>query len=171
MEAAAGAAVSGSLIPLSELTRGFPADGTPARLAYAQSVLFLRYLQRDHVFDRRLPDLVARVKSGVPFPIAFETTFSAPLADLEARWTEGLIDASWWVTIVSASGVVWTIAAGIFVLAWWIVRRRRRRAMHALARSERSSGDDEAWPPTPLALPDRGVSPFLAADDEDQRLH
>lgn len=170
LEAAAGAALSGSLIPLAELERGFPAEDAPARLAYAESVLFLRYLQRHHQFDTRLPDLVARVRAGSPFAVAFEATFGTTVASLEAPFVEGLEEGAWWVTLMSASGLMWAGAALIFLLAWWRIRHRSRLKLRRMALEERLAGldpdDDEAWPPTPVRLADNPPPPLGPRKDE-----
>ena len=42
------AALTSNLMPLSELTRTFPRQGPKVSLSYAQSALFLRYLERHH---------------------------------------------------------------------------------------------------------------------------
>ena len=174
LEAAAGAALSGTLIPLSALERGFPAEDAPARLAYAESVLFLRFLQREHRFDARLPDLVARVRSGAPFALAFERTFGSPVEALEAPFTEGLESSAWWVTLMSASSLLWGAAAVIFLFAWWRIRRRSRLKLRRMAIEERLAGldpdDDEPWPPTPVQLPDRPPPP-LTAPRKDEIIH
>ena len=174
-EAAAGAATSGNLIPLSELSAGFPAEGTPARLAYAESVLFIRFLQRSHAFDARLPALLDRMRSGAPFEMAFERTFGAPLPTLEADWAEGLARSSWWVTLISSASVIWALAGALFIFAWWRLRRRRQVRLRALALADSRGGasyddeHDEIWPATPVVLP-RTRSFDEALPDDDERI-
>lgn len=175
LEAAAGAALSGRLIPLAQLERGFPAEDAPARLAYAESVLFLRFLQREHAFDARIGDLLARVRAGSPFHIAFETTFGSPVPPLEATFVEGLEKSSGWLTLMSTSDTVWALGAVIIVFAWWRIRRRKRLRLRRMAIEDRLASpdhdDDEPWPPTPLTLPDRPPPDLMAPPQEDEIIH
>ncbi|GMV43036.1 MAG: hypothetical protein AMXMBFR64_47520 [Myxococcales bacterium] len=167
LEAAAGAALSGRLIPLADLERGFPAEDAAARLAYAESVLFLRYLQRHHAFDARLGDLLARVRGGSPFPVAFEATFGSPVAPLEAAFFEGLRDSSGWLALLSTTDLLWVAGALIIVYAWWRLRRRKRLKLQRMAIEDRlADEDDEPWPPTPLVLPDRPPPDLLPKKDD-----
>ena len=129
------AALTSNLMPLSELTRTFPRQGPKVSLAYAQSALFLRYLERHHGVDA-LPTLMRKLVVASSFDEAFTEVYGAPVAAIEGLWLEELDQASAWIALARDPNLLWGGMSLLFVLASWMKLRRRREALDALALQE-----------------------------------
>ncbi len=120
-----GAAATGSFIPLGELVDSFPGDVPRVHLAYSQSQLFVRYLQRV-TGGTGVKALVRALQDDMPFELAFDHTFAGS-PDTTWRKFERTIDpyASWLVFATSAA-VLWMLVLLLFL--WAYVRKRRKAA-------------------------------------------
>jgi hypothetical protein len=134
------ATVSHRLLPLADLDRSFPDDGPEVGVAYAESADVVRFLMRDD--DRaRFGSLVQRVKAGTPFERALADAYSTDLRKLEFEWREEASHRFGLVPILTGGGVVWTLIAGLAVLAYV---KRRRRAKAKLAQWAREEAEVDA---------------------------
>ena len=126
------AAALGRLLPLDDLSRGFPAGSARAGVAYAQSVHFVGYLQKRFGMDR-FRELMRRLAGGdehrAPFGDVVAEVFGQSVAALEAEWHEEL--SVWWglVPVVLGSSTLWMAATVLLILAW---RRRRAQSRQRL---------------------------------------
>ncbi len=124
-EAAAGAAVTDSLIPLEGLSKAF-AGGTAERgLAYAQAALFVRRLHDEHG-DQAFLDLHRGLAEGKSFSLAFKDAFGVHLRDAFYAWAGSmdlpalgwLLQNDWWL---------WSVAGLLFALAFGRLLLKKRR--------------------------------------------
>jgi len=120
-----------SLIPLSELCQGFPADASLAGLAYAQSDSFVRYLH-NRFGKAGLTSLVDAYMQGQACESGVQSAFGLSLDRLEADWYKATFDSG--IIPRSISEVlVWAvllviILAGPIVLT--IISARRRKGTY-----------------------------------------
>ncbi|MCB9728193.1 MAG: hypothetical protein H6744_09875 [Deltaproteobacteria bacterium] len=142
------AALTRSLIPLEDLSRGFPAQGAPLELAYAQSALFVHWLEREYGATA-LPRLARAMREGAPFEQAFDRAFGAPVATLEGQWLEGMEQNSPAIGLIADPEFLWGLTALLFLWAAALRMLRRRRALAAMS-------EDEARTIPAWAEPDEG---------------
>jgi hypothetical protein len=119
---------SGGVIPLAELTRGFPADPIRARLAYAASVDFVAFVAQEWG-EAAVRDLVRRMARGADVEEALAGATGEGFSSVEAAWRADWADPVFWARLVQVSGeAVWVLAAlGIVVGAFRVRRRNRAR--------------------------------------------
>jgi hypothetical protein len=112
-----------SLIPFAALD-AFPNDPRAARIAWAESADFVRYLERD---PSRFAAAVARAKSGDVLDRAVTDAYGTDLRGLEHAWRDDV--GTRCVTLpLAASGVLgWGVAIGAIVAR----RRKKQRLLRA----------------------------------------
>jgi hypothetical protein len=125
------AALTRNLIPLDELTARFPAQGAPLELAYAQSALFVHWLEREFG-AAALPRLVRHMRDGDEFDAAFTKAFGAPSATLESLWVEGIEASSPAVALIADPEFLWGLMSLLFLWAAAARMWRRRRELAAM---------------------------------------
>lgn len=142
LEAATQAALTGSLLPYRDIEFRFPESVARVRLAYAQSVLFLRWLLAEVEPDGHV-QVVRRVAAGERFRDAFEDVFGDTPEGLHDAWSRGLRDRASWIPVVTGTGFLWGLLTFVFVWTWW----RKRREMRALLDrwEEDDVGRPHAW--------------------------
>ncbi|MEW5723381.1 MAG: hypothetical protein AB1896_09760 [Thermodesulfobacteriota bacterium] len=126
--AMARAVVSGGLLPLSDLVKGFPMDPVGAETAYAQSYYFVAFL-RDHCGREVLGRLVGGLARGTEAEPALHEATGKPLARLETQFEEWLKRRFSIFWLLTGPEVLWPLAVLLLLLAW-VLRRRaadRRR--------------------------------------------
>ncbi len=129
------ASLGGRLMPLSDIERGFPADGDKAAIAYAQSADFVRFLLRRQ--DReRFKRLVGRVARGEPFARALGDAYSSNLRGLEFEWREQLKTRYSYVPILLGGGTLWVLVFGAVGIGWYRRRRRHKLTLQRWAEQE-----------------------------------
>jgi hypothetical protein len=131
----AAGAVSGP-IPLEELEARFPADPHRAGLAYAQSVDFLVYLQREHG-PLAVPALVRHLRDGKPLSQAIFLATGLPLDQVDAAWRSQLrvTSQAQWLQVIAGEGP-WFAAALLGTVAMFHARRRQRQRRDEIAAAE-----------------------------------
>jgi len=139
IEAATRAALTGSLVPLRDLTFRFPSAPGRVHLAYAQSLLFLRWLVREVERDGHVA-VVQRVAAGEKFEDAFRAVFGEPSEVRFDEWARGLRESSSWIPVLTGTGFLWGVLTLVFVWTWW----RKRREMREILRSWREEDEERA---------------------------
>lgn len=126
---------SKSILPLQELTRGFPRSQAGADLAYAQSQDAVRWLVevkgRDALFA-----LIAELHAGNNFDPAFKAVVGWDLATFDVRWRESLAERYRWASLFSNSYFLWGGLGGLALLGYLVRRNRRQRHLNKLAQQE-----------------------------------
>lgn len=134
------ATVGHRLLSLAALNRGFPGDGSEVSVAYAESADVVRFLMRDDN-RARFGSLVERVRAGAPFERALEDAYDTDLRKLEYEWREDASHRFGLVPMLTGGGALWSLMAGLVVLAW---AKRRKRAKAKLALWAREEAEMDA---------------------------
>ena len=135
-EAAAGAALHGNLIAFSDLHRGFPGSASGRRLAYAQSGLFLHFLQGRLGGPEGLREVITRMVDGASIHAAVLAVSGRSLDDLEADWRDTLAGVRPWIISLRDSWWLWTGMAFLFLFAVFVKTRRIRRRKKQMVEEE-----------------------------------
>jgi hypothetical protein len=139
-KALADASLSKTLLPLSELDQGFPADHFEVNIAYAESADFVRFLMRK-TDKERFVSLVERLRKGQTFSAAAADAYGSDLRKLEFQWKEDLSRRfTVWPAVLGGSSL-WVFVIGALVFGWV---RKRRRARAILARWDREEKEAAA---------------------------
>jgi hypothetical protein len=156
------AAVSGTLLPLSDIDEHYPRERGAVNLAYAEAADFTRHLLRGEDHDR-FTSLVARVRGGAPFERALSDAYGENLRTLEYEWHEEL-SRKFSVWPLLGGGSLWIVGTVALIAAWV---RRRRRAKAKLAQWEREELEEErasrARSEAIAAMEDEADGPILRA--------
>jgi hypothetical protein len=117
------ATINGTLLPLADLDRGFPADTSDVNIAYAESVSFLSFLQARS--DRlRFASTVQRVRDGQAFDRALGDAYGSDLRKLEFQWRSEVERRYSVIPLLAGGGILWVGVIG--ALGWGFVKKRRR---------------------------------------------
>ncbi len=154
------ATLSRSLLPLSELDRGFPSDKVEVSIAYAESADFVRFLLRRADHPRALA-LIERVRAGETFDRALADAYGTDMRKLEYEWRQDLDKRYTVWPMITGGSFVWLLT--LVALGWaYVVRRRRsKRTLEMWAREEAASDEadrvaalEAIEAARPLAVPD-----------------
>ena len=163
--------LTGSLIPLSDLTRHFPAAPVQIELAYAQSLEFLTWLEGEYGRNT-IPGLISALAGGAELEQALLTVTGIPLTTLEENWHRHLRLNFAWLPALTTGGGLWVIVSALLVVGWWRKKREstERRARWAVE-EERVYGSQ----PGILAMPTQPAELVAFADggqeQRTRRLH
>lgn len=136
LKTALTAAATGSFFPIDDLADGFPVDGPAVQLAYAQSMLFVRWIQRVAGGDG-IRRILGEVRTGMPFDLAFDHVVGGTVADAWKRFSRTLDPVRAWIFVLTGAGVIWSLILGLFLVAYWRKRRRAERRREAWELEER----------------------------------
>lgn len=126
---------SKSILPLQELTEGFPSSHTGADLAYAQSQDAVRWLVE--VKGRKaLFAIISELQAGSNFEAAFETVIGWDLATYDILWRGSLSERYRWASLFSNDYFLWGGLGGLALLGYLVCRNRRQRHLNKLAQQE-----------------------------------
>jgi hypothetical protein len=136
-----GGATFGGALPLERLERGFPANPHAATLAYAQSVDFLVWLEREEG-PGTVAALVEELRVGNDLPGAVLAVTGLPLHEVDRRWSSRFRGWSGFVlTTVGSMDFLWLVVSLLGLVTVIVVRRRQRRRRRVIR--SRESGDQE----------------------------
>ncbi len=107
-----------SLLSFSALDT-FPADPGAARIAWAESADFVRFLERD---SARFAAAVARARTGDSLDRAFVIAYGKDLRGLEQAWREDVGTRCVTIPLATGAAAGWGLALGT-----WVARRRRKK--------------------------------------------
>ena len=147
LRSAIGAAATGSYLPLQEIADSFPAEPPAVHLAYAQSMLFVRYLHR-HGTGGGIGRVIEGVRTGLPFDLSVESAFGRTIPELWRGFERTIDPAASLLMFLTSTAVVWILVTGLFVFVY--VKKRRRSAVkeegwrleEELAKLRRDPADD-----------------------------
>lgn len=161
--------LSGELLPLRELTRGFPADATRARTAYAQSALFVSHLSRASG-EQGLRRVVQQMAAGDSVEQAILVATGQNLDALDAAWRARLSGSPLWLKPLFSDEAILGLGSVVLVIGGTFAIRRKKLRARRWADEERvSAALREAvaeWPGRPpLRRGDKGPSGGLFRAD------
>lgn len=113
-------------IPLRQLSRRFPSRPFAVNLAYAQSADVVGYLLKTNNGPRKLRQLMARMREGMPFDDALLDAYYTSMRTLEREWVADLESRQQAFPFLVGGGIAWVLAAILLPIAW-----RKRRLEHA----------------------------------------
>ncbi len=115
--------LTGTLIPLDQLTASFPFEDDRAQLAYAQSFMFISFLINQmgrEAFHRLILDFSTH--GDVTGSLRRATGLS--LNELENQWLLFLKLRISWLPILTSASTIWFIATALFISGY--VRKKRQ---------------------------------------------
>ena len=112
-------------IPLSELTRGFPANQMKARIAYAQSADLVAYILSTYGMEA-VQTLIRETLNGKGFEDAFIAATGNSTSRMEQRWVVHRADAPLWMQNAFGDTTLIAIAGLLLVVAFF---RKRSKTM------------------------------------------
>jgi len=121
-----GAHVRKNLVSFAQLDT-FPSDPRHARVAWAESADFVRFLARD---STRFAATIAHARSGDSIDRALTDAYGQDLRSLEQSWRDDLGTRCVTIPLATAGAVGWGCAIGALLL------RRRRRKLRAASAIE-----------------------------------
>jgi hypothetical protein len=147
------ATLSRSIIDLSHLDKGFPAQSYEASIAYAESADLVRFLLRDQD-QLRFTALIERVRNGQPFDRALGDAYDTDIRKIEFQWREDIAKRYTFAPVLASGALIWVFALAILVVGY---SRKKKRDRATLARWEQEERVHEA----PLPLPAQEVPGVL----------
>lgn len=144
---------AGSLISISDLATGFPADPVRADLAYAESVELIKLLAHDHGVEA-VQELIALMARDEPFPRAFRQAFGETVQEVDQRFQAEYATANWIQAFGVDSAFWWGSGGFILIGGWFAVRVRNRRTLERWAREE--AAEDALYASIEAGLGPRG---------------
>lgn len=91
------AVLSRTVIPLKNLTNGFPEEPAPLQLAYDESRSFVEYLVQEYG-EEELQNFLLSLKRGDTVEAALQKHYAGDLKALEIRWLASLKKKATWLT-------------------------------------------------------------------------
>jgi hypothetical protein len=120
------AVLTGALIPLSEITEGFPQHENRAELAYCQSFYLISFLLNKYgrpLFHR----FIREYCRGKLLNQVLVETYGMDLDQLEKRWQGYLRMRFSWIPLITSATALWFLLALLFILAYAKKRKLKRR--------------------------------------------
>jgi len=124
------ALLSGRVLPLRALSRGFPRDRESLPLAYEESKSMVSYMVETHGLEALLETL-RWVRQGHPWEEAIQGALGIPFDELERSWAESLKKRLTWFTylINNLYEILFFVAAVLAICGSWRALRRKRAYM------------------------------------------
>jgi len=120
------AVLTGTLIPLSEITRHFPQDENRAELAYCQSFYLISFLINKYgrpPFHR----FIREYSLGSPLNQVLVEIYGMDLDQLEEQWQGYLRMRFSWIPLITSATALWFFLALLFILAYAKKRKVKRQ--------------------------------------------
>jgi len=125
------AAATDSLFSLSDLTETFPQDPPAVHLAYAQSLLFVRFVLRQNQ-GPGLGSLLSTLRTGMSFDLAIESLYHESVESLHTRFLRSFHPIDAWLIFLTSGAVLWILVTGLFFYVYLKKRHQmelKRQAM------------------------------------------
>jgi hypothetical protein len=130
-------------LSFSRLTSRFPASEHDAKLAYAQSVDFVSWLQANYGVDA-LPVLIRELAVGRALDDALIAATGEPMPDLEQAWRARFESAPIWSALAGSDNGLWFLIGALAIPAMLSKRYRLRTRMAEMAAREALLAAQEA---------------------------
>jgi hypothetical protein len=120
------AVLTGTLIPLSEITQRFPQEENRADLAYCQSFYLISFLITKYgrpPFHR----FIREYSLGSPLNQVLVEIYGMGLDQLEEQWQGYLRMRFSWIPLITSATALWFLLALLFILAYAKKRRAKRQ--------------------------------------------
>lgn len=118
MQSLLAAAATDSLFPLSELDSSFPSKEPAVHLAYAQSMYFVRYLQRVSG-NAGVPGIIDDMRIGMPFEAAFLSIWGRSPESLFADFRDSFSPIDSVIAFLTSATLLWALVVGVFMFVYF----------------------------------------------------
>lgn len=125
----------GPILPLAQITRGFPRDPVLARAAYAESADFVGWLANRHG-EGALRGMIGAIDRGANFEDALRMATGEDPAVITTAWESQWQDPWLRVAAWARSPILWFVLTAALLGGWWRRRRRAQRRMEVWALEE-----------------------------------
>ncbi len=133
------AVLTNSLIPLSEISQGFPQEAERAELAYSESFYLISFLISKYGKER-FHRFIASYGGGKGLRGALMDIYGMRLEELEEEWRNYLRSRFSRIPIVTSTTTLWFLATIAFIIAYL-----RRRKAQRLKWEELDKEDEGPW--------------------------
>ena len=137
-----GAVLSGSVIPMEDLTTHFPYEESRARIAYAQSFYFISFL-KGKFGDKSFRTFLSQYSKHYNFNLAIRRTYYLDWWEVEDMWRQYLRLRFNWIPIITSTGFLWFVASIIFVVGYFHKKRKSRLKLEQWEEEEAFIYDDD----------------------------
>lgn len=132
------AVLTDSLIPLSEITRGFPQEMERAGLAYSESFYLISFLISQYGRDR-FHRLIGVYGGGKALEEVLTEVYGISLEELEDKWKNYLKLRFSRIPIITSSTTLWLLVTITFIIAYLRRRRAQRLKWEELDKEDEGS--------------------------------
>jgi hypothetical protein len=137
-----GAVLSGSVLPMENITTHFPYEESRARIAYAQSFYFISFLKRKFG-DKAFRTFLSEYSKHHNFNVAIRRTYYLDWWEVEDMWRQYLRLRFNWIPIITSTGFLWFVASIIFVISYFHKKRKSRLKLKQWEEEEAFIYDDD----------------------------
>jgi hypothetical protein len=141
------AVLTGRVLPMDALARGFPADAERAEIAYCQSFYFISFL-KNRFGDDDFRTFLRQYAAHRDFEQALWKSYYLRWDELEGMWLDFLKVRFGWLPLLSSTGTLWFCASLVFVWAYIRKKRAAREKLRQWEREETGSFDGTGGPMT-----------------------
>jgi hypothetical protein len=131
------AVLTDSLIPLAEITIGFPEDAGRAELAYAQSFYLVTFLVSKYGREN-FHRFIRKYSTGKSLEDVLLVVYGLRWNEFEERWRDYLKLRFSWFPIITSTTTLWFLISMVFIIGYV---RKRRAGKRLLEEWEREEGD------------------------------
>ena len=138
------ASLTKSFIPLAEITNGFPSSGAQVHLAYSQSMLFFRYLNRVSSGEG-IANTIKFLRNGEPFEAAFHRAFGVYPEEAFEDFKSSFSRIDSLIVVLTSAAAIWLAITLLFLFVY------RRKKLRAKLKQEMWALQDQmttGWAPT-----------------------
>lgn len=128
--------VTGAAPPLDSLVLDWPTAESDARLAYLLSATAVDYLRR-RGGEEGLALFFANWRREGAMEPALRTTYGITFGHFEDEWRRDVRTRYGWLWMLTSVTLVWLLATGLVLVAWYPRRRRNRRRLASMEAEER----------------------------------
>jgi hypothetical protein len=130
------AVLTGSLIPLSEITYFFPHDADRAALAYSESFYLISFLISRYGRES-FHGFIKEYSGGKGLKEVMLEVYGIGWEELEERWINYLKLRFSWIPIITSASTLWFLVTIVFILGYLRKRKAYRLKLEELEREEK----------------------------------
>jgi hypothetical protein len=127
--------LTGGLIPLEDLTRGFPDDPLRAQLAYAESADFVAWLKSTYG-EEALHTVILGLSQGRPPAATLREATGKSLQELNDEWRDRLSASGLWLRPLVSDSALFGVGAVLMVLGYLRKRKKSQDRMERWTRED-----------------------------------
>ncbi len=116
------AVLTGRVLPMDALARGFPADAARAEIAYCQSFYFISFL-KNRFGEQDFRAFLGAYSRCRDFEQALWKAYYLRWDEIEGMWLDFLKVRFGWLPLLSSTGTLWFCASLLFV--WGYIKKKR----------------------------------------------